>query len=172
MKRKRTVKTKAAVQKFKNGTPEWADHQMQLQTEADKKRRKEWDSGIEKSKQYLSEAEAEKYLNGGMDVLEHFAGRVMVASPAGPCWSILELEGLGRLISRHTARCLDLLCKTATHGEKSAARTVFNASVSLARVIQWIARNRPEYLPEMKDKSLLPLLDAWAKAAEMARDQS
>jgi hypothetical protein len=163
MKRKSAVKKKAAIRKFENGTQEWVDYQTQVYCAAEEVKRRKWEADLEKSKQRFNPFVAEKYLNAGMEVLEHFGGTVMF-----PGLALIELNRLGRVIARHTARCLSLLCQVAEHGEPSAARTVFDASVRLAPVVHWIVRNRPAYLPEMKDQSCLPQLLAWAKAGEIA----
>jgi hypothetical protein len=63
----------------------------------------------------------------------------------------------------------ELLCEVAEHGEQNAARTLFDFSVVLARVIHWIVQNRPNCLSEMNDQSLLSELLAWRKAGEIAR---
>jgi hypothetical protein len=165
MTRKSVVKKKAAIRKFNNGTQEWADRQERLYRAAEK----EWETGIEKSKQRFNPFVAEKYLNGGMDVLEHFAGSVMLPSPGRLIGQIDDLNRLRRVIARHTERCLSLLCEVAKHGEQYAARTILDFSVDLRHVIQWIVQNRPDCLSEMKDQSLLSQLLAWAQAGEIAR---
>lgn len=170
MKRESEVKKKVAVRKLKNGTLEWADHQTHVQIEAQKKKRKEWESSIEKSKKNLSLPDAERYLNGGMEVLEHFAGSAMYTLPdIGPRGENCFLGGLANLVAAHAVRCLNLLCKTALAGDQNAARTVWNASVTLARVIDLIVKERPECLDELtKNPETLRSLRAWEKAGEIA----
>jgi hypothetical protein len=114
MTRESAVKKRAAIRKFKNGTQHWVDHHDQLYCAAEK----EWATDLEKSKHKFSPFAAEKYLNGGMDVLEHFAGRVMRPSPGGLIGSIDDLNHLRRVIARHTNRCLSCCAKSQNTASK------------------------------------------------------